>query len=156
MEETRFSLLCFKLKVQKNIVFLKTYIPRGVSLVQQGVFFFWLCDQTIEDINFSSAFLVELRGVAQLTWWLNLPHSPLCIMPNCQWLQWDITSLFPFIGSGKTWTLSVYISIWLTIVSLTSVSYYECFSNLLICLVSTCPIWVRARDVMQGEWLEER
>ena len=34
-------------------------------------------DQTIEDIIFSSVFLVELRGVAQLTWWLNLPHSPL-------------------------------------------------------------------------------
>ena len=36
-----------------------------------------LYDQTIEDMNiFSSAFLVELRGVAQLTWWLILPHSP--------------------------------------------------------------------------------
>ena len=35
-------------------------------------------DQTIEDINiFSPAFLSELRGVAQLTWWLNLRHSPL-------------------------------------------------------------------------------
>ena len=72
MEENRFSLLCFKLKVRTNIVFLKTFIPRGVSLVQQGVILFLLCDQTIEDINFSSAFLVELRGVAQLT-----PLSPM-------------------------------------------------------------------------------
>ena len=36
-----------------------------------------LYDQTIEDINiFSPGFLVELRGVTQITWWLKLPHSP--------------------------------------------------------------------------------
>ena len=40
-----------------------------------------LYDQTIEDINiFSPAFLVELRGVAQITWWLKLPHSPLHVL----------------------------------------------------------------------------
>ena len=57
----------------------KKKIPRGVSLYSAA----WCkrsltCDQTIEDIIvFASAFLAKLRGVAQLTWWLNLPHSPL-------------------------------------------------------------------------------
>ena len=58
-------------------IFLETCLPRGVFSAA------WskrslLYDQTIEDINiFSPAFWIELRGVAQLTWWLNLPQSPL-------------------------------------------------------------------------------
>ena len=54
---------------------LTAYVPGGTTGLSKRSL---LCDQTIEDIIiFSSAFLVELRGVAQLTWWLNLPHSPL-------------------------------------------------------------------------------
>ena len=48
--------------------------------MQHGVKGLCYMTQTIEDINISSpAFLIALRGVAQLTWWLNLPHSPLQI-----------------------------------------------------------------------------
>ena len=57
----------FLLKVRKNEIFLETCLPRGVfsaAWCKRSL----LYDQTIEDINiFSPAFLIELRGVAQLT-----------------------------------------------------------------------------------------
>ena len=48
-----------------------------------------------------SCFSVELRwggGVAQFTWWLNLPHSPLPICPSCN-------STFEFADVLEWWVL---------------------------------------------------
>ena len=48
--------------------------------MQHGVKGLCYMTKQIEDINiFSSAFLAELRGVAQLTWWLSF-DSPLYIL----------------------------------------------------------------------------
>ena len=66
MEETKFFT---KSTRKKN--FLETCLPRGIfspAWCKRSL----LYDQTIEDINiFSPAFLIELRGMAQLT-----PLSP--------------------------------------------------------------------------------
>ena len=70
----------FSLKLSYKVYFSATWCKWSL-----------LYDQTIEDINiFSPAFLVELRGVAQITWWLKLPHSPLPMDPM---MQMDYTLL---------------------------------------------------------------
>ena len=69
MEESKFFTFSLKLSYHK-VYFSATWCKRSL-----------LYDQTIEDINiFSPAFLVDLRGVAQMTWWLKLPHSPLLLL----------------------------------------------------------------------------
>ena len=65
-----------------------TYHEVYLYLVQHSVKGSLICDQTIEVILiFSSAFSVELKGVAQLTWWAGgstyptLPYRPVYTQP---------------------------------------------------------------------------
>ena len=84
----------------KNLFFLETCLPRSVFLVQLGVkglCYIWPNNRKHKHLF--SCFFGWVKGVAQLTWWLNLPHSPhsqKIIFLNMKFVQKVYIYLIPY------------------------------------------------------------